>query len=98
MLFKITDDPTKENQYDQELKTMLDSVKFIFKIVENKHSAKTVRASVREMLSILVRVTRAYSRGYDIKMADTALVIVVAEGESLRLNELRQMLGRSCRE
>ena len=45
----------------------------------------------------MIRVARQYGRGYDMKLTCNALVIVIANGDSLDYNEVKQMIGRGSR-
>lgn len=45
----------------------------------------------------VVRICREYARGYDLKLTIDAIVIVIADDDTIRKSEVYQIFGRSSR-
>jgi len=68
-----------------------------FKTVDTCQQAETVRNVLKTECNGMIRVTRKYARGYDLKLLRDSIVIVVADGKKIRFSEVKQMFGRGCR-
>jgi hypothetical protein len=65
--------------------------------VTNVIDSKNVAAAMRNRDNGVIRITRKFGRGYDLKLTTSAYVIVIANGDSIKASEVNQMLGRGCR-
>lgn len=63
----------------------------------DKHTAASVRALMKKSTSGIVLITPLYARGYDLKLAEEAFVVVVANDKLLKISDIYQMLGRGSR-
>jgi hypothetical protein len=88
----------KDDQYDKVLKriaTVDEGVSWY--TVDSKEEARVVRNVMTTRSRGVIRICRSYARGYDLKLAQDAHVIVIANGDAVKLSEVLQMVGRGCR-
>ena len=88
----------KDDLYDKVLKeiaTVDEGVSWY--TVDSKEEARVVRNVMTTRSRGVIRICRSYARGYDLKLAQDAHVIVIANGDAIKLSEVLQMVGRGCR-
>ena len=69
----------------------------VFMTVCNDDDALTARNSMKGKDTGIVRISRRFSRAFDLKLTVVAHVVVIANGSKIRATEVTQMVGRGNR-
>lgn len=77
-----------ENQFDLGLKELSRRKGIPFLPVTNNQQAADVRNLVLYEPRGMIRVDYKYSRGYDIKLTNDSVVVIVANNDKLKLKEV----------
>ena len=94
-LLVFIEDETED--IDTKLRKIVEKASISYQKVDDVETAMTAKASLINESKCVVRVTRRYARGYDIRFRCDSTVVIIGNGNRIDLSEIQQMVGRSSR-
>lgn len=77
-----------EGMFDEVMRSLCQRLGVQFTTIDDEEQAKRLISSMKREEQGVIRISRKFARGFDLKMACAARVILVANGETICFSEV----------